>query len=262
MKQILLIGMGAGDPEQITLQAVTALNRADVIFILDKGYVDDELLRLRKALCQRYITHDRYRLIQVQDPVRGHAGREEDEPGAYAQGVEDWHQQRAVLFERLLTDELGEDQVGAFLVWGDPALYDGTMRILDQVLARGVEAFTYQVIPGITSVQSLVAQHRIPLNRIGESILITTGRRLAADPPESHHNVVVMLDAHCTFERYVGQGLDIYWGAYLGTADELLVAGRLDEVCEQIKQLRTEARSRKGWIMDTYLLRKPVQASG
>ncbi|EPM78784.1 precorrin 6A synthase, partial [Pseudomonas syringae pv. actinidiae ICMP 18804] len=83
MKQILLIGMGAGDPEQITLQAVTALNRADVIFILDKGYVDDELLRLRKALCQRYITHDRYRLVQVQDPVRGHAGRE-DEPGAYA----------------------------------------------------------------------------------------------------------------------------------------------------------------------------------
>ncbi|EPM95460.1 precorrin 6A synthase, partial [Pseudomonas syringae pv. actinidiae ICMP 19070] len=73
MKQILLIGMGAGDPEQITLQAVTALNRADVIFILDKGYVDDELLSLRKALCQRYITHDRYRLVQVQDPVRGHA---------------------------------------------------------------------------------------------------------------------------------------------------------------------------------------------
>ncbi|EPM78779.1 precorrin 6A synthase, partial [Pseudomonas syringae pv. actinidiae ICMP 18804] len=179
-----------------------------------------------------------------------------------AQGVEDWHQQRAVLFEQLLTDELDDDQVGAFLVWGDPALYDGTMRILDQVLARGVEAFMYQVIPGITSVQSLVAQHRIPLNRIGESILITTGRRLTADLPESHHNVVVMLDAHCTFERYVGQGLDIYWGAYLGTADELLVAGRLDEVCEQIKQLRIEARRRKGWIMDTYLLRKPVQASG
>ncbi len=156
---------GAGDPEQITLQAVAALNRAEVIFILDKGYVDDQLLRLRKELCQRFITHERYRLVQVQDP------RREDDPQAYERGIEGWHEQRAILFERLLTDELGVDQVGAFLVWGDPSLYDSTMRILDQVLARGKEVFEYQVIPGITSVQSLVARHRIPLNRIGESIL-------------------------------------------------------------------------------------------
>ncbi len=252
MKQILLIGMGAGDPEQITLQAVAALNRAAVIFILDKGYVDDQLLRLRKELCQRYITHERYRLVQVQDP------RREDDPHAYERGIEGWHEQRAVLFERLLTDELGVDQVGAFLVWGDPSLYDSTMRILDQVLARGKQAFEYQVIPGITSVQSLVARHRIPLNRIGESIHITTGRRMANAALEPPDNVVVMLDAHCTFERYVGLGLDIYWGAYLGTPDEILVAGRLDDVCEQIKRLRSEARERKGWIMDTYLLRKPA----
>ncbi|RMV13335.1 Tetrapyrrole methylase protein [Pseudomonas savastanoi] len=252
MKQILLIGMGAGDPEQITLQAIAALNRADVIFILDKGYVDDELLRLRKALCQRHITHQGYRLVQVQDP------RREGDPDVYERGIESWHEQRAALFERLLTDELGADQVGAFLVWGDPSLYDSTMRILDRVLARGRETFEYQVIPGITSVQSLVAQHRIPLNRIGESIHITTGRRLAAAALEQHSNVVVMLDAQCTFERYVGQGLDIYWGAYLGTADEMLVSGRLDDVCEQIKLLRAEARDRRGWIMDTYLLRKPA----
>ncbi|KPY19094.1 Precorrin 6A synthase [Pseudomonas coronafaciens pv. porri] len=252
MKQILLIGMGAGDPEQITLQAVTALNRAEVIFILDKGYADDELLRLRKALCQRYITHQRYRLVQVQDP------RRENDPQVYERGVDQWHEQRAALFERLLSDELGDDQVGAFLVWGDPSLYDSTMRILDRVLTRGRVVFDYQVIPGITSVQSLVARHRIPLNRIGEPIHITTGRRLATDPLTQPANVVVMLDAHCTFECYIGQGLDIYWGAYLGTDDEILVAGRLDEVCEQIQRLRAEARGRKGWIMDTYLLRKPA----
>ncbi|KPX45817.1 Tetrapyrrole methylase family protein [Pseudomonas syringae pv. helianthi] len=252
MKQILLIGMGAGDPEQITLQAIAALNRTDVVFILDKGYVDDELLRLRKELCQRYISHQGYRLVQVQDP------RRENDPDIYERGIEGWHEQRAVLFERLLSDELCADQVGAFLVWGDPALYDSTMRILDRVLARGRAVFEYQVIPGITSVQSLVARHRIPLNRIGESIHITTGRRLATAPLEQPRNVVVMLDAQCTFERYIGQGLDIYWGAYLGTPDEMLVAGRLDDVCAQIMRLRSEARERKGWIMDTYLLRKPA----
>ncbi|KPY84635.1 Precorrin-6A synthase [Pseudomonas syringae pv. tagetis] len=252
MKQILLIGMGAGDPEQITLQAIAALNRTDVVFILDKGYVDDELLCLRKELCQRYISHQGYRLVQVQDP------RRENDPDIYERGIEGWHEQRAVLFERLLSDELCADQVGAFLVWGDPALYDSTMRILDRVLARGRAVFEYQVIPGITSVQSLVARHRIPLNRIGESIHITTGRRLATAPLEQPRNVVVMLDAQCTFERYIGQGLDIYWGAYLGTPDEMLVAGRLDDVCAQIMRLRSEARERKGWIMDTYLLRKPA----
>lgn len=251
MKQILLIGMGAGDPEQITIQAINALNRASVVFILDKGYIDDDLLQLRSAVCRRYIQHDEYRLVQVQDP------RREDDPGLYERGVEHWHEQRAVLFERLMSEELGVDEVGAFLVWGDPALYDSTMRILDRVSTRGREVFDYQVIPGITSVQALVARHRIPLNRIGEPVLITTGRRLAASPDDGPDNAVVMLDAHCTFERFVGKGLDIYWGAYLGTPDEILVSGRLDDVYEHIKQLRAEARERKGWVMDTYLLRRP-----
>ncbi|MFJ4143133.1 precorrin-6A synthase (deacetylating) [Pseudomonas sp. NPDC089734] len=253
MKQILLIGIGAGDPEQITVQAINALNRARVFFLLDKGYADDDLLRLRTDICQRYIRNDEYRLVQVRDPQR------EDDPQGYARGIEHWHEQRAVLFERLIADELQEGEVGAFLVWGDPALYDSTIRILDQVLESGREVFEYQVIPGITSVQALVARHRIPLNRIGEPIRITTGRRLADMARDEPENVVVMLDAHCTFERFVDQGLDIYWGAYLGTPDEMVLSGRLDEsLCAQIKRLRHEARSRKGWIMDTYLLRKPL----
>ncbi|MCD5981591.1 precorrin-6A synthase (deacetylating) [Pseudomonas sp. CDFA 610] len=255
MKQILLIGMGAGDPEQITVQAINALNRANAVFLLDKGYADDDLLQVRKAICERYITHTDYRLVQVQDP------RREDDPDGYERGVEHWHEQRAILFERLIGDELGENGVGAFLVWGDPALYDSTMRILDRVLARGREVLEYQVIPGITSVQALVASHRIPLNRIGEPLLITTGRRLAANPEDEPDNAVVMLDAHCTFDRFVGKGLDIYWGAYLGTPDEILVSGRLDDVCGQIKRLRAEARQRKGWVMDTYLLRRPCSST-
>ncbi|MBX8569038.1 precorrin-6A synthase (deacetylating) [Pseudomonas cichorii] len=250
MKQILLIGIGAGDPEHITVQAINALNRARVFFLLDKGYAEDDLLRLRKDICQRYIEGDDYRLVQVRDPQR------EDDPQGYERSIEHWHEQRAVLFERLIADELGAGEVGAFLVWGDPSLYDSTLRILDRVLARGREIFDYQVIPGITSVQALVAQHRVPLNRVGEQIRITTGRRLAGMAADEVDNVVVMLDAHCTFERFVGQGLDIYWGAYLGTPEEILLSGPLDELCGQIRRLREEARSRKGWIMDTYLLRK------
>jgi precorrin-6A synthase len=58
---------------------------------------------------------------------------------------------RAGVYERLIRDELGDDESGAFLVWGDPSLYDSMLRIIDQVLARGAVAFAYEVIPGIAA---------------------------------------------------------------------------------------------------------------
>lgn len=252
MKKLLLIGIGAGDPEQITVQAIKALNRASVFFLLDKGEAKDHLLRLRREICERYIETPGYRLVQVQDPLR------DGSTPSYREGVEQWHEQRAQLFARLIGEELADGECGAFLLWGDPGLYDSTLRILQRVVDNGCEPFDYEVIPGISSVQSLAARHRVPLNRIGEPIRITTGRRLEVADLD---NVLVMLDAHCSFQRFLGQDLDIYWGAYLGTADELLIAGRLDEVAERIVQVREAARQRKGWIMDTYLLRRPLGES-
>ena len=144
-------------------------------------------------------------------------------------------------------------ECGAFLLWGDPSLYDSTLRILERLRTHARCHFDYQVIPGISSVQALAARHRVSLNEIGQPIRITTGRRLVA---EDLDNVVVMLDAHCAFQAFVHENVDIYWGAYIGTADELLIAGKLSDVCEQITRTRQTARQRKGWIMDTYLLRK------
>ncbi|MCU1740990.1 MULTISPECIES: precorrin-6A synthase (deacetylating) [Pseudomonas] len=251
MKTLLLIGMGPGHPEQITVQAINALNRASVLFLLDKGEAKDDLLNLRKDICERYIQQPGCRQVQVSDPVR------EDSAASYEAGVEHWHRQRAALFARLIDEELGEDESGAFLVWGDPGLYDSTLRILERVRALGGPAFAVEVIPGISSIQVLAAQHRIPLNRIGEPLLITTGRRLEA---ANLDNVVVMLDARCAFGQFADQDLEIYWGAYLGTEDELLVAGKLHEVGERIRRVREAARKRKGWIMDCYLLRRPLKS--
>lgn len=249
MKTLLLIGMGAGDPEHITVQAINGLNRVDVFFVLDKGQATDDLVRLRLEICERYIREPRYRVVQVSDPKRDSATT------SYTQGVEHWHEQRALLFARLIDNELADGECGAFLLWGEPGLYDSTLRILDRVRANGCTDFDYQVIPGISSVQALAARHRIPLNDIGQPIRITTGRRLTAQDLD---NVVVMLDAHCAFEAFVDENVDIYWGAYIGTPDEILIAGKLSEVCEQIRQARSAARARKGWVMDTYLLRRRV----
>ncbi|MCX5040753.1 MULTISPECIES: precorrin-6A synthase (deacetylating) [Streptomyces] len=252
MRTIHVIGIGAGDPEQLTLQAVGALRSTDVFFVLDKGEAKSDLVRLRREMLETHVPEGTYRIVEARDPERDRSAG----GSAYSPAVGDWRSARAGIYERLIAEELGEDESGAFLVWGDPALYDSTLGILEEILERGSVAFAYDVVPGISSVSSLVARHRTGLNRVARPVQITTGRRLAEGFPEDADDVVVMLDAHQAFRRYADQDIDIYWGAYLGTPDEILASGPLAEAAPRIERLRAEARERKGWIMDTYLLRR------
>jgi precorrin-6A synthase len=250
MRKIFVIGIGAGNPDYITVQAINALNEVDVFFVMDKGQEKEDLVRLRREICERHIKDRSYRIVEAADPPR------DRKPSSYESAVLAWHDQRARLYERLIGQELGDDGCGAFLVWGDPSLYDSTLRIIDQIIARGTLAFEYEVIPGISAIQALAAKHKITLNRIGKSIHITTGRKLVEGLSDGIHDVIVMLDADCSFKQLSDSELDIYWGAYVGTEDEILRAGNLREVTDDIEQTRSEAKARKGWIMDTYLLRK------
>jgi precorrin-6A synthase len=156
----------------------------------------------------------------------------------------------------LIGQELGEEERGAFLVWGDPSLYDSTLRIIDRIIARGTVAFEYEVVPGISSIQALAARHKIALNRIGQPVHITTGRKISRRLPDDSDDVVVMLDAECSFKNISDPEIDIYWGAYIGTEDEILVSGNLKRRMHEIERIRSEAKGKKGWIMDTYLLRR------
>ncbi|TIX41226.1 MAG: precorrin-6A synthase (deacetylating), partial [Mesorhizobium sp.] len=162
------------------------------------------------------------------------------------------------IYEGLIRDELPEDGCGAFLIWGDPSLYDSALRILERVRLRGNVAFELEVIPGITAIQALAASHKMALNRIGDAILITTGRRLAEEGlPENVGSTIVMLDGKCAFNTLDDKDVTVHWGAYLGTPDEIVISGRIGDVGDKIVSTREEARRKKGWIMDTYLLRKP-----
>jgi precorrin-6A synthase len=249
VKQILVIGIGAGDPDHVTIQAVKALNRVHVFFVLDKGEVKQDLVDVRQEILDRHV-EGTYRVVEARDPERDRTTT------AYAEAVHDWRKRRADVCEALIRDELGPDETGAFLVWGDPSLYDSTLAIVEDILARGSVDFDYAVIPGITSVQALTARHRTVLNRVGKPVQITTGRRLSEGFPAEVDDVVVMLDAHTSFDTVTDPDVDIYWGAYVGTPDELLISGPVREVGDRIKAVRAEARERKGWIMDTYLLRR------
>ncbi|MHC8334350.1 precorrin-6A synthase (deacetylating) [Pseudomonas sp. LB3P25] len=251
MKKLLVIGIGAGNPDYITMQAVKALNLVDVFFLMDKGQSKDKLIDLRREICERYITDRDYRFVEAHSPERERGDVD------YKASVEDLNLAKQQTFERLISEEMTDDQCAGFLVWGDPALYDSTIRILQAILASGRCVFEFDVIPGITSVQALAAQHKVPLNRIGRSIEITTGRRLAAGQVSDADSLVVMLDAEDSYHQVADQETEIYWGAYLGTPDEILISGKLKEVADEIERVRKAARLENGWIMDTYLLRKP-----
>jgi precorrin-6A synthase len=242
-RRIHVIGIGAGDPDYVTAQAVEALNDTDVFFAMDKGANKDELVALRRLICERFIREPGYRFVELPDPARA-------KDGDYRQAVADWHAARAAVWADAISSELRPGGVGAFLAWGDPSLYDSTLRILDLVATR-VE-IDYDVIPGITAIQALTARHRIPLNDVGEPVLVTTGRQLRETGLAG--SAVVMLDGDCAFLQCPPE-TRIWWGAYLGTPDELLVAGSVGEVGARIADVRAQARARHGWIMDTYLLR-------
>ena len=127
------------------------------------------------------------------------------------------------------------------------------MRILER--ARDKVEFDLTVIPGITSIQALAASHRISISLVGKPVEITTGRRLAEEGLKTE-STVVMLDGIQAFTKIDDPDTEIFWGAYLGTQDEIIRAGRLGDVADDIVRTRAQARERHGWIMDIYLLRK------
>lgn len=250
MKNVLIVGIGTGNPEHMTIQAINALNTADVLFIPTKGEAKAQLADIRRDIVSRYVTRPQTRVVEFAVPVRQTMKR------SYHQSVDQWHAAIATAYERLLLDELKDGETGAFLVWGDPMLYDSTIRIIERVRALETVRFDYSVIPGITSIQALAASHRIPLNLVGKPVEITTGRRLAESFPDKTETAVVMLDGEQAFMKIEDPDAQIYWGAYLGTAGEIVISGRLADVKDEILKTRAEARAHNGWIMDIYLLQK------
>ncbi|ULJ81180.1 precorrin-6A synthase (deacetylating) (plasmid) [Rhizobium sp. C104] len=248
MKHIHIIGIGTGNPEHVTIQAINAMNAADVIFVPLKGAAKEELAEVRRDICERYVTRPGIRISEFAVPQRQTADR------SYPQSVDTWHAEIALIYKELIAD-LPHDGRGAFLVWGDPSLYDSTIRIIERARQDAGVDFDYSVIPGITSIQALAASHRIPVNLVGKPIEITTGRRLALAGLQAP-TTIVMLDGEQAFAKIDDPDAEIFWGAYLGTEDEIVRSGRLGDIAADIVALRAEARQRHGWIMDIYLLRK------
>lgn len=245
--ELILVGIGTGNPEHMTLQAIRALNGADLILIPRKGEGKADLAELRRSICAEVVTNPAVRTLEFDLPVR------DDSIADYLERVECWHDAIAKVWAEAVAGAPAPRGCVALLVWGDPSLYDSTLRIA----ARLDPAPKVTVIPGITSLQGLTAGHRIPLNDLGAPVMITTGRRLREDGwPSGVARVAVMLDGECAFQGVEPDGVTIWWGAYVGMAEEVLIAGDLGAVSAEIVARRAALRAEHGWIMDIYLMQR------
>lgn len=240
IKDLWLVGIGTGSLGHLTLDGQAALRDAAVILVPRKGDGKTDLVDIRLNLIKASgSTAD----------VRYFDYPERDAALPYQARVALWHDDIADRWQAALADC---DGPVALLVWGDPSLYDSTLRIAERLSPKPA----LRVLPGITAIQALTAAHAIPLNTVNGPVHVTTGRRLRdLGWPEGAESVVVMLDGRSEFQSLKGRGLFIWWGAYLGAREEILMSGPLDLIADDILKRRENARARHGWIMDTYLLR-------
>lgn len=248
-RRVAVVGIGAGDPDQMTVEAVEALRAASFAVVAQKRD-DDPLVAARRALLDRHAPG--LEVVAVPDPPRDRSAASTSTTVGYEGVVADWHDARAARYEQVLLERSDGDVV--FLVWGDPAFYDSTIRVLEKVLATGRVSFDWDVVPGISALQVLAARHRIVLHDVGQALLVTTGRRLHEAVDAGADNVLVMLTTRLELDGL--EDWHIWWGANLGTPHESLVAGRVGDVRASLESARADARAAAGWIMDVYLLRR------
>lgn len=246
MHELVLIGIGTGNPDHLTFQGAKAINEADLILLPRKGADKADLADLRRQILAAVLVNAATKVVEFDLPVRNSANTD------YRAGVDDWHDAIACAWSNAAAEMPGARRA-ALLVWGDPALYDSSLRIAARLHPRP----RVRVVPGITALQALCAAHAIPLNEIGAPFVVTTGRRLRNEGfPPGTDTCVIMLDSETSFHGLDPSGLDIWWGAYLGMEAEISDCGPLAEAGPRIVAARAAARAQHGWIMDIYLLRR------
>ena len=242
MDSLTLIGIGTGNPDHITFEGARAIQEATTILIPRKGGGKSDLADLRRQIVEKVVVGDGPQIIEFDLPVR-------KSDGDYLENVDLWHDAIADAWIKAA----GNTERAALLIWGDPSLYDSSLRIASRLKPYP----KVRVVAGITTLQVLTAAHAIPVNEIGAPFVVTTGRQLRDNGwPKGADSDIFMLDGNCAFQTLNGADFDIWWGAYLGMENQIIRSGPLDLVKDEIISARAKARAAHGWIMDAYLLRR------
>ena len=247
---LYLVGIGTGNPEHVTQQAINVLRSSDIILVPNKGSEKSDLANLRYQICDELLGSKIPAIFEFDIPKRSSEVE-------YLDAVDQWHEVIANAWKSTIEDAklnaVQRIKKVSLMIWGDPSLYDSALRIAERLTPKP----SVTVVPGITSIQALASAHKIPINDVGSSFLVTTGRRLIDEGfPKDYDKVVVMLDGNCSFNSLIRSDFYIWWGAYLGMPNQIIFSGNLDDVADLIVKERKKARDEHGWIMDTYLIKK------
>lgn len=238
-RKVFVIGLGPGGFGQLTLDAVEAMNSVDVFLVADGAEDQPDLVWRRSELIRRNVKHN-HQVFTVLDPGRRHDG-----------GLDET---MLATYWQILNGQ-GEGATIGFLAWGDPGIFDSALRVVDAL--RGKLTLDVTVIPGVSAPQVLAAAHQITLNGADGGVYLTTGRRLLRVYQPELGDVVVLDDAGfaCRGLAEKFPAIELFWGAYLGTPEQVLANGALGEVLPDLLKLREQLREHHGWLQETYLLR-------
>lgn len=172
------IGVGPGDPELLTLKAVQALNRADVVFAASS------------------IKNDYSLAVEIARPHLSDAADVRLLPFQMSHKVEEkerlWQENADIIIAEL---EAGRN--AAFLTLGDALTYS-TFGYLARIVAEKKPHINICSIPGIPSFLAAAACLNQPLVEGDESLLLTSGAHGGAELRKYGKNInnVVMLKVY------------------------------------------------------------------
>ena len=256
--RIHVIGLGLGHPDHLTHAAVAALNSVDVFLLAEDGEGGGDRRAAQRALCAELVSESHaHRFVEVADQ-RG-------EPDSETSSA-DYDRSKAALGARVEASVAALGQAGpreetlGVLEWGDPALASATLA-----LAAGLAAHFHadvEVAPGLGAPQLLAAAHRVALGSNESDVRLMSAQNVVDSYDPTMGDAVVVGDdrMRCLELADLFPDLTLYWGAHLGTSDEVLVAGRFADVVDEVRAARSRAAEARDWVVDAYLLRPPAAA--
>lgn len=221
--KVTLVGAGPGDPELITLKAVFALNKADVV--LYDALIDPVLLKHAPETALKIFVGKRV--------------------GKHSQPQEDTNQLCVSLAKK-------HGHV-VRLKGGDPFVFGRGAEEIEYIEAFGIPT---EMIPGITSAIAVPASAGIPVTKRGvsESFWVVTGTTSAGElskdlalAAQSTATVVVLMGTKKlgeivqVYRRFGKNDLPIAIIQSGTTREEKIVAGYISDIEQKAKEAQAEA---------------------
>ena len=122
MNNINLIGVGTGNLEHLTLEAINILNESDLILLPKKSEDTKDLINLRYEICSKFLKKENNNLVEFRVPER-------NKEKIYSDSVSDWHEKLAISWDKAIKNFKGKKNKISLLIWGDPCLYDSSIKI-------------------------------------------------------------------------------------------------------------------------------------